>query len=398
MSKHIFATSLDAGSTWTRCIIALLEHKRLRVLGYGCVPSRGWAKSRIADQQAVSECVLVAIEQAEAMAHTTISTVVAGVGGLTARGANTRGRMDLGRPREIEQRDINRAMDRAVTVQLTEDRMVLQLLPQDFVVDDHPGFHDPRKMLASVIEANAHLLTFSAQEHNNLLGAINRAHISVDETIYEGIAGCYAAVLPEDRQEGIVFVDIGAHSTEVVCYYGESAQLATSLRICGDHFSRDLAHAFRIPIESAEIVKREFGSAVSDGTAGNSTVELPVIANTPSRDAPRKTLNGILESRTVELFEMVRAELARVGMTRAIASGVVVSGGGALLPGICDVAERVLECPARIGLAQGLLDWPEELNDPAWTAAAGLAMYAARLRSQVDLERQSVGVLGRILR
>lgn len=398
MSNNIFATGLDTGSTHTRCIIAVLERKRLRVLGYGCVPSQGWAKSRISDQQAVSDCVLAAVEQAEAMAHTTVSTVVAGVGGLTARGANSRGRMDLGRPREIEQRDVNRAMDRAVNVQLTEDRMVLQLLPQDFVVDDHPGFHDPRKMLASVIEANAHLVTFSAQEHNNLLGAINRAHLSVDETIYEAIAGCYAAVLPEDRQEGIVFVDIGAHSTELVCYYGESAQLATSLRICGDHFSRDLAHAFRIPIESADIVKREFGSAVSDGTPANSMVELPVIANTPARDAPRKTLNGILESRAVELFEMVRAELARVGMTRAIANGVVVSGGGALLPGICDVAERVLECPARIGLAQGLLDWPEELNDPVWTTAAGLAMYAARLRSQVDLERQSVGVLGRILR
>ncbi len=398
MSNNIFATGLDTGSTHTRCIIAVLERKRLRVLGYGCVPSRGWAKSRISDQQAVSDCVLAAVEQAEAMAQTTVSTVVAGVGGLTARGANSRGRMDLGRPREIEQRDINRAMDRAVNVQLTEDRMVLQLLPQDFVVDDHPGFHDPRKMLASVIEANAHLVTFSAQEHNNLLGAINRAHLSVDETIYEAIAGCYAAVIPEDRQEGIVFVDIGAHSTELVCYYGESAQLATSLRICGDHFSRDLAHAFRIPIDSADVVKREFGSAVSDGTAPNSTVELPVMGNTPSRDASRKTLNGILESRAVELFEMVRAELARVGMTRAIASGVVVSGGGALLPGICDVAERVLECPARIGLAQGLLDWPEELNEPAWTTAAGLAMYAARLRSQVDLEKQSVGVLGRILR
>ena len=117
-----------------------------------------------------------------------------------------------------------------------------------------------------------------------------------------------------------------------------------------------------------------------------------------SRDAPRKFINEILESRAVELFEMVRAELARAGMQRAIASGLVISGGGALLTGICDVAERVLECPARIGLAQGIADWPDDLNDPAWTAAAGLAMYAARLRSQVDLERRSVGMLGRILR
>ena len=400
-NKSIFATGLDAGSTYTRCVIALLENERLRLLGYGCVPSQGWAKSRITDQQAVSECVLAAVEEAEAMAQTTIETVVAGIGGLTARGANSRGRMDLGRPREIEQRDINRAMDRAMNIQLTEDRMVLQLLPQDFVVDDHPGFHDPRKMLASVIEANAHLVTISAQEHSNLLGAINRAHLSVDETIYEAIAGCYAAVLPEDRREGVALIDIGAHSTELVCYYGESAQLATSLRICGDHFSRDLAHAFRIPLESAAIVKHEFGGAVSHGTAGNSMVELPMIeamrprcARRPAQSSSTKFWNRAPWS----CSKWCAAELARVGMQRAIASGLVISGGGALLPGICDVAERVLECPARIGLAQGFLDWPEELNDPAWTTAAGLAMYAARLRSQVDLERQSVGMLGRILR
>jgi cell division protein FtsA len=294
-------------------------------------------------------------------------------------------------------------MERAMHIQLQDDRMVLQVLPQDFVVDDHPGFHDPRKMLASVIEANAHLLTISAQEHNNLVGAINRAHLSVDETIYEAIAGCYASVLPTDRREGVAFVDIGAHSTELACYYGESAQMATSLRICGDHFSRDIAHAFRIPNESAVTVKHEFGGALSQGTAENSMVELPLFddngwGRTEAREAPRKLINEILESRTVELFEMVKAELARVGMQRALANGLVISGGGALLPGICDVAERVLDCPARIGLAQGFKHWPDELNDPAWTTVAGLAMYAARLRSQVDLERQSVGLLGRILR
>lgn len=404
-TKSIFATGVDAGSTQTRCVISLLEDRRLRLVGYGSVPSQGWSKSRIADQQAVSDCVLAAVEEAEAMAQTAIETVVAGMGGLTARGANCRGRMDFGRPREIEQRDINRAMDRAMHIQLQEDRMVLQLLPQDFVVDDHPGFHDPRKMMAAVIEANAHLVTISTQEHNNLIGAINRAHLSVDETVYEAIAGCYASVLPSDRREGVALIDIGAHSTEMVCYYGESAQLATSLKICGDHFSRDLAHAFRIPLESAVIVKHEFGGAVSYGTAENSTVELPVTEghgrnghDSAAREAPRKFVNEILESRTVELFEMVRAELERAGMQRALSSGLVISGGGALLPGICDVAERVLDCPARIGLAQGFLDWPDELNDPAWTTAAGLSMYAARLRSQVDLERQSVGMLGRILR
>lgn len=398
--KPIFATGLDTGSTHTRCVIGVMEDDRLHFLGYGSVPSEGWAKSRIADQQAVSDCIHRAVVAAETMAQTAIESVVAGIGGLTVRGANSRGRWDMGRPREVTQKDVNRAMDRAMRVQLQEDRMILEVLPQDFVVDDYPGFQDPRQMLGSVLEANAHLITASVQEHNNLIGAVNQAHLAVDETVYEAMAACYASVLPDDRREGVALIDIGQHSTELVCYYGDATVLATTLKICGDHFSRDLAHALRIPMESAVIVKEEFGSAVAVGTAENSSVELPM-ADSPdrvSREAPRKLVNEILESRAVELFEMVRAELTRVGMQRAIATGLVIAGGGALLPGICDVAERVLECPARMGLAQGFKGWPEELNDPAWTAAAGLAMYSARLHTQVDLEKQSIGVLGRILR
>ena len=394
-TKSVFAAGIDAGSAFTRCVIALLEDERLRFLGCGSVPSQGWSKSQIANQHAVSDCILEAVMQAETMAQTAIENVVAGIGGLTVRGANHRGKWDLGRPREITQKDINRAMDRAMRVQMSDDRMILQLLPQDFVVDDHPGFHDPRQMLGSLLEANVHLVTASVVEHNNLTGAINKAHLSVDETIHEAIAACYASVLPEDRRDGVALVDIGRNSTELVCYFGESVQLVSSLKICGDHFSRDLAHALRLPVEEAALVKEEFGSAVAVGTADNSRVELP---GPEMREAPRKLINEILESRAVELFEMVRSELARVGMQRAITNGLVITGGGALLPGICDVAERVLECAARIGLAQGFKDWPEELNDPAWTTAAGLAMYSARLRSKVDVEKRSVGVLGRILR
>lgn len=405
-TNQILAAGLDAGSAHTRCVIALLEGERFRFLGYGHAPSAGWSKGKITDQAAASACIRAAAEEAEKMAQATIETVVAGFGGLSARGNNVRGRWDLSRPREITQKDINRAMERAMRVQLAEDRMILQVLPQDFAVDDHPGFHDPRGMLGSALEANAHLLTASGVEHTNLVTAINRAHLSVDETVFEAIAACYATVLPEERREGVALLDIGVHSSELICYYGEAAQLATSLRICGDHFSRDLAHGLRIPMEAGAVVKEQFGGAVSAGTAPNSVVELPGTESTdpndrelrPSREVPRRFVNEILESRAVELFDTVRLELAKVGMQRAIASGIVLTGGGALLPGLCDAAERVLECPVRLGLAQGILDWPEEMRDPAWATVAGLSMYAARLRSKVDVEKQSVGLLGRILR
>ena len=396
----IIATGVDTGSTQTRCIISTLEDDRLRFLGYGRVPSQGWSKGRIADAQAVSASILEAVVAAEKMAGVTVETVVAGIGGPTVRGANSRGHWDLNRPREITRNDVTKAIGRATRKQLAEDRMIMQILPQDFVVDDHPGFHDPRKMMATSMEANVHIVTGSILEHNNLIGAVNNAHLSVDETVCESIAACYASVLPDDRREGVVLLDIGQHSSELVCYYGDSAQVVNTLRICGDHFSRDLAHALRLPIEEAIQVKEQFGSAIADGTAENSVVELQT-SETPGRagrEAPRKLINNILESRAVELFEMVRAELTHVGMQRAITSGIVLSGGGALLAGICEVAERVLDCPARIGLAQGFLGWPEELQCPTWTTAAGLSMYAARLRSQVDVERQAVGILGRILR
>ncbi len=396
--KPFLAVGLDAGSTHTRCVILTLEESRLRFLGYGDTPSVGWKKSRIADHQAVTACILQTVQQAEAMARYPVETVTVGCGGVTVRGANTRSRIELGRPREIEQRDVKRSLERASRPALQEDRMILQLFPQDFVVDDHPGHRDPRKMLASCIEANAHVITVSTQEHTSLIGAVNQAHLGVDESVFEALAACYASVLPDDRREGLALVDIGAHSTDLVVYYGDALQLATSLPICGDHFTRDLAHFLRLSYDDAVLVKEVYGSAVAAHTSSNSFIELPMNERREPREASRRRINETIEIRAEELFRMVAHELSRVGMERSLTSGLVLAGAGARLYGMCDIAERVLDCQARIGLPVGICDWPEELNDPSWSACAGLAMYSARLRTQVDLERQSIGLLGRILR
>ena len=399
-TKPILATGIDAGSNYTRVMIGLVENEKLRFLGCGCSPAAGWSKSRIVDQQAVSKSILAAVEQAEAMAQVHVETAVAGVGGFSVRGASNKGKVELARPREIEQRDVNRAMDRAMRVKLQDDRMMLHVLPQAFVVDDQDDCEDPRSMVASRLIANAHLVTMSTQEHGTLTGAVNLAHLALDETVFEPIASCYASVLPEDRVGGIALVDIGAHSTELVCYFGEAVHLASTIKICGDHFSRDIAFALHVPLEDGALVKEEFGSAVAEGTAENSVVELPFRDGTgkDSREVPRLLVNRILESRAQELFVMVREALTAANAYPALANGIVITGAGALLPGICDIAERELDRPARIGLAQGFRDLPVELKDPAWTTAAGLSMYAARLRTQVDLDRRATGLLGRILR
>lgn len=374
-----------------------MDGKRVHFLGAGSCESTGWEKSRIVDQGAVSRCILRAVQQAEAMAGVQLETITAGFGGLTSRGANTRARSDFGRPREITQGDVNRAMKNALRVALAEDRMVLQMLPQDFVVDDHPGHRDPRKMLGSVLEANAHVIMASVMEHNALVGAVNQAHLVVDETVYDAFAAAYAAGLPESRAEGVAVLDIGSQSSELVVYFGSALQIASTIALSGDHFTNDIAHFLRISFPDAQEVKEQFGSVLPDSTTEKAYFELPLRDGQGIREASRFELNHVLRARAVQLFALVERELARVGMERALTGGLVLTGGGSLLHGLVQMAEDTLHCPAWLGLPRNIVGWPDDLNDPAWTTAAGLAKYSARLRTMVDLERQSIGLLGRIL-
>jgi cell division protein FtsA len=395
--KGIYGVGLDAGSRTTRMVICALENGRLRFLGGGTAPSHGWLKARIADQTAVADSVRAALREAEAAAGVSAEAAVVGVGGNTVRGANGRGVIELGHVRAVEQRDINRVVDRASRVQLQEDRMVLQMFPQDFIVDDHPGHLDPRSMMASRLEINVHLVTGSLQEHTALVGAVNQAHLLVEETIFEPMAACYAAVLPEERQEGVALVDIGAHSTELVVYYGDAMYLASTVRICADHFTRDLAQALCVSYDDAERIKLEFGGASSESCPENVLVELPP-CDGRERQAQKKFLNQVLEARATEMFRFVRAELARVGMDRCLIGGVFLTGGGAKLLDLCDIAERELQCQARFGLTVGIDGWPEEMDDPEWTVAAGLAMYSAKLKAQLEHQKAAAGWIGKILK
>jgi cell division protein FtsA len=396
--KPTYAVGIDAGSAHTRCVMGVVENGAVRMIGYGESESGGWVKGRIGDPRTAAASILSAVHEAERMAQVQAESAVAGMGGPTVRGANSRAAIELGRPRELEHRDAKRVTERASRVQLHEDRMLLQVCLQDFVVDDHPGHRDPRKMVASRLEANVHLITTSVHEHTSLVTALNSAHLAVEETIFEPLAACYAAILPEERRDGIALIDIGVHSTDLVVYYGDALQLASSLPICGDHFTRDVARGLCTTYEDAELLKEEYGCAVIGLTADNSLIEVPSPDGREPREAPRRLLNQILEARASELFRMARKEMARVGMDQALMGGVVLTGGGARLSGMCDMAERVLNTQARNGLVIGMENWPEDINGPVWTAAAGLMMYSAKLKVREDASQRAAGFLGRMLR
>jgi cell division protein FtsA len=396
-SKAKLAVGLDLGSTSTRVIICALEDDTLKFLGYGDAPVQAWSRARLADQEALAQSIRFALHEAELRAQVSPESAVIGMGGSVS-GVNSRGLYEFGRRRDIEPGDLRYAVELGARVRLEEDRQVLQICPQDFTLDGRAGYRNPKGILCARLEANVHVVTASVQDHQALIAAVHQAHLAVDESIFEGIAAAYAAILPEDRARGVAVIDVGAQSTHLAVYDGDALLLATAIPVGGDHLTRDVSWLLKVNYEDAENLKREYGCAITGLVSDHSLIEIPSAEGRGMREATRRQLNEILEARVEEVFDRIYSEILRVGMEQSLLEGAVLTGGGAMLPGMCDIAERVLNCQARNGLAAGIEAWPAELDNPVWTVAGGLAMYAGRLRLKREWKRASSGLAGLVLK
>src|SRR5580704_6640203 len=397
-SKIQLAVGLDAGSARTRCIICALDGEHIRYLSHGLAESAGWAKGRVNDQVALAESIRAAVADAEHGAQIPVDSVTVGIGGMSVVGAQSHGRYEFGRPREVDAEDLAYAVRLAADVRLERDRMLLHVLPQDFTLDGRAGYRKPHKGVCSRLEANVHIISASLQEHQAVVAATHLAGLAVEETVFEPMAAAYACLYPEERTRGAALLDIGLHSTDLVVYDGDALLLASSVPVWSDHLTRDISSIFKVTYEDAECLKQQYGCALLGLTADSSLIEVPSPEGRAPREARRSELNEILEARAEEIFQYVKAELQRVGMERNLLEGIVLTGGGAFLNGMCDMAERVLNCQAGNGLAKGFGDWPEELNSPAWTTAAGLALYSAKLKLHQPARRRLPGLMGWVAR
>lgn len=390
-AKPKLAAGIDLGSTATRVVICALEEESLRFLGYGEAPSHAFSRARVNDATALTESIRFALHEAEVRAQVSPDSAVIGIGG-SVEGMNSRGLYEFGRRRDIESDDLRYAVELGSRVRLEEDRLLLQVCPQDFTLDGRAGYRNPRGMSCARLEANVHVVSASSHDHQAIVAAMHQAHLAVEETVFEAIAAAYAAVLPEDRARGVTVIDIGAQSTHVAVYDGDALLLATAIPVAGDHMTRDVSWLLKVNYEDAENLKKEYGCAMTGTESDNSLIEIPSAEGRAPREAPRVQLNEILEARAEELFDRIHAEVRRVGMEQSLLEGAVLTGGGAQLTGMCDMAERILNCQARNGLAAGIENWPEALDSPAWTTVAGLAMYSGRLRLKRDWKRAAAGL------
>jgi cell division protein FtsA len=379
---------LDVGSAQTRVVAAEINESSLRYRGHGVVESQGMRKGLIAELSPAAKAVRAANEHAERVARINIDECVVGVGGPHIRGLNTNGGFELSnRTREITREDVRTAVERARAVERPPDREILHLLPRQFILDDQPGIFDPVGMVGSRLEVDLHIATCSGGALQSTITCANRAGLEVTEAILESIAAAESTLSTDERELGVCLLDIGAHSSDLVVFYEGAVAHTASVPIGGAHFTNDLAIGLQMPVVQAEELKRQFGNAVV--TAVPQLAEIEIANPRPQRLALR-TIAEILEPRARELFYFVKESLRHGGVVDALGAGCVLTGGGALLPGLLDVTESHLRVPARTGMPVRLSHMPGELAHPSFSVAIGMLMYAHRTRNSRAQEDNSL--------
>lgn len=379
---------LDVGSATTRLLVADLNEGALRYRGHAAFDSVGMRKGLIADLGPASRVVKAAAEHAERVARANIDQCVVGVGGPHIRGLNTNGGFELGnRMREITRDDVRTAVERARAVERPPDREILHLLPRQFIVDDQPGIFDPVGMIGARLEVDLHIATCSGSALQSTVTCANRAGLEVTEAVLESIAAAEATLSADERELGVCLLDVGAHSSDLVVFFEGAVAHTASVPIGGAHFTNDLSVGLQMPIANAEELKRQYGHAVV--TAVPQTAEIEINNPQPQMLALR-TVAEILEPRARELFYFVKESLRQGGVFEALGAGCVVTGGGAMLPGMLDITESQLRVPARTGMPVRLSNMPGELAHPGFSTAIGMLLYAHRTRVTRAAENNSL--------
>jgi cell division protein FtsA len=382
---------LDVGSMKTCVLVGEVTEAGLRYRGHGVSESRGSRKGVIVELEKAAASIQRAMEQAEASAEVAIERTTLGIAGPHIRGVNSRGGITLGsRPREINRDDVRQAVERARSVSLPPDRQTIHLLPQEFIIDEQGSIQDPAGMTGTRLEVNTHVITAAAGATQNLVTAANRAGVHVDDLVFEALACADATLDADERELGVCLLDIGAGSTNVVVFYEGAVAHAGVVPIGGDHFTNDVAVGLRCPLAEADKIKRIFGCAVVTSIPGGNEIEVPSVADRPSRLISQRALGEILEPRTRELFELLRDHLRQAGVFEAIGAGCVLAGGGSRLSLIVDIAEQVMRCPARLGRVSAIPKMPSIFAQPDYAASVGLLLYTHRARVGRLREEQGI--------
>ncbi|MDX9708260.1 MAG: cell division protein FtsA [Trichloromonas sp.] len=368
---------LDIGTTKICAIIGNLTEDGLDIVGIGTSPSKGLRKGMVINIDSTVEAIQKSIREAELMAGCEIKSVFAGIAGGHIKGFNSQGVIAI-KNREVTSDDVRRVIDAAKAIAIPMDREVIHILPQEFIIDDQDGIKEPLGMSGVRLEAKVHIVTGAIASAQNIVKSCQRAGCDVADIVLEQLASAEAVLSPDEKELGVAMIDIGGGTTDIAIFVDGAIKHTAVLSLGGNHLTNDIAVGLRTPVGEAEKIKQQYGCCLTSMVGKDETIEVPSVGGREPRILSRQLLAEILEPRVEEIFTLVNREIVRSGFSDLIASGVVITGGTCILPGMPELAEQVFSLPVRRGLPRDIGGLSDVVNSPVYATGVGLVKYGSK--------------------
>lgn len=388
---------LDIGTSKIVAMVAELQPEgSVKVIGLGQHISRGLKKGVVVNIESTMQSIQRALEEAELMANCKINTVFTGIAGSHIKSLNSHGMVKI-KDAEVSQMDVDKVVETARAIALPADQQILHILTQEFIIDGQEDVREPLGMSGMKLEVKVHIVTGAVAAAQNIVKCIKRCGIEVSDLILQPLASSLAVLTEDEKELGVCLVDIGGGTTDIAVFKQGAIRHTAVVPIAGDQMTNDIAVAFRTPTQAAEDIKVKHGCALRQLADAREIIEVPGVDGREAKQLSVQTLAEVLEPRIVELYELVLSELRRSGMEDMIASGIVITGGSAMMRGMVELGEEVFHMPVRMGLPRYVGGLSEVVGNPRFATAVGLVLMGKQQIEKMLNEHSDIGSFGRIL-
>ncbi|MGB2768997.1 MAG: cell division protein FtsA [Candidatus Zixiibacteriota bacterium] len=377
MAEENRIVGLDIGTTKIAAIISETDETgKPKIVGIGTRPSEGLKRGLVINLEKTVESIASAVEDAEMMAGVKVDSVYAGIAGDHIRSINSRGVIAVSRSdHEITPTDVEKVIEAAKTVALPMDREIIHVLPQEFTVDDQSGIKAPIGMVGVRLETEVHIVTGAVTAAQNIYRGVKKAGLEVEDLVLQPLASSYALLSPDEEELGVALIDLGGGTTDFAIFFDGSIRHTGVVGLGGKNVTNDIAIGLRTPVDQAEEIKKTYGSALSSLVDSDEMIQVPAVGGGEPKQISRNVLASIIEPRMEEILSLTLQELKKSSHFDLLATGIVLTGGGSLMEGVVELAERIFDVPVRTGKPTGVSGLEEKVSNPIYSTGVGLILY-----------------------
>ncbi|MFA6908563.1 MAG: cell division protein FtsA [Patescibacteria group bacterium] len=386
MAREEIITGLDIGSSMVRVAMGQLDvnGRGIQILGVAEAPADGLNKGSVTSIEDAVSSVSSALEAVERMTGIPVEHAYLGIGGTHISAQESHGVVAVSKADgEIKEEDIERVVEAAQAVATPPNYEILHVLPRSFTVDNQKGIKDPVGMTGIRLEVDAQIIQGLSAQVKNITKCVYRTGVDISDVVVGVLAASESVLTKRQKDLGVALVNLGGATTSVLVFEEGDVLHAAILPIGAAHITNDIAIGLRTSIDIAERIKLEYGTALVNDVPKREEIRLEEFSEQENGVVERKHVAEIIEARCEEIFKMVEKELVKVDRSGLLPAGIVLTGGGAKLPGLVEIAKREFRLPAFVGYPQNIAQTPvDKINDPSWSTAVGLVVWGASLATK----------------